>query len=220
MKLAIASILLTASLSAVSGNCDKFYPGGKEFIVPSTVELCNSFYVTRFDNTHNRNVMSIDLVKASRPRVQREDNFRADSRVTRPANPSDYTRSGYDKGHMVPAADANTPQDMSDTFLLTNMTPQVPSLNRGAWRELEESIRNNAWTTRRDTYVITGALYKSIITATIGKNKVPVPTGYYKIVYLPLGVKAYYADNTPTGTVKPVPVSEIENKSGLVFPKL
>ncbi|WP_131798045.1 DNA/RNA non-specific endonuclease, partial [Enterobacter roggenkampii] len=51
----------------------------------------------------------------------------------------DYAKSGYDMGHMTAAGDAGTAQEQLETFSLANMTPQLPDLNRKAWRLMEEA---------------------------------------------------------------------------------
>ena len=59
------------------------------------------------------------------------------------ATNADYARSGYDKGHMAPAADMKwSPQAMKESFYFSNMCPQHPQLNRRGWKNLEEKIRD------------------------------------------------------------------------------
>ena len=55
---------------------------------------------------------------------------------------ADYHGSGYDRGHLVPAADSHTQKQMNETFLLSNMSPQVASFNRGYWARLEKWVRS------------------------------------------------------------------------------
>lgn len=115
-------------------------------------------------------------------RARRTDNFRSDPAVrTGSASTSDYKGSGYDRGHLVPAGDMKLNQTaMSESFYLSNISPQHPSMNRGIWRRLEEKIRK--WVDADgDLYVITGPILKNPI-GTIGKNKVTVPGSFYKIV--------------------------------------
>ncbi|KAI9278980.1 hypothetical protein BDA99DRAFT_493674 [Phascolomyces articulosus] len=72
----------------------------------------------------------------------------------------DYTRSGYDRGHMAPAADAvSTQEAMDETFLLTNMSPQVGiGFNRHYWAYLETFVRDLT-NNHTDVYVYTGPLF-------------------------------------------------------------
>ena len=78
--------------------------------------------------------------------AKRTNNFRADPSIsTGSAHPSDYTRSGFDRGHLAPAADMSfSQQAMSDSFFMSNMSPQRPQFNRGIWGKLEKQIRRFA----------------------------------------------------------------------------
>ncbi len=114
--------------------------------------------------------------------VNRTDNFRVDTSIsTGSANLADYRGSGYDRGHLAPAGDMKWNYNaMSESFLMSNMSPQAPSFNRGIWRSLESSVR--VWATEKDSiYVITGPLLGSIDTL-IGLNEVGVPDSYFKVL--------------------------------------
>ena len=77
-------------------------------------------------------------------KASRKNDFRVDPKISRwSATPDDYKRSGYDRGHLCPAADMSfNAKAMSETFYMSNMSPQVPMFNRGIWKELEEHVRN------------------------------------------------------------------------------
>jgi endonuclease G len=94
---------------------------------------------------------------------------------------SDYYGSGYDRGHMCPAGDMNFNQTaMTECFYMTNIDPQKAGLNRGIWRELEETVRD--WAVENDSlYIVVGAIY-SQKPKKIGKNKVAVPSKLFKVV--------------------------------------
>jgi len=114
--------------------------------------------------------------------INRTDNFRTDTSIaTGSANLADYRGSGYDRGHLAPAGDMKwNSKAMSESFLMSNMSPQAPSFNRGIWRSLESSVR--VWATEKDSiYVITGPLLSSIDTL-IGINEVGVPDSYFKVL--------------------------------------
>jgi endonuclease G len=113
--------------------------------------------------------------------VARTNAFAADQSVSGGATPSDYAGTGYDKGHMSPDGDQSWGTQVEfESFLMTNMTPQAGSLNRGIWKLLETSVRGWAVQTNQSYTIFVGAFYGAG-DKTIG-NGVIVPHGYYKIV--------------------------------------
>lgn len=114
--------------------------------------------------------------------INRTDNFRVDTSIsTGSANLADYRGSGYDRGHLAPAGDMKwNAKAMSESFLMSNMSPQTPSFNRGIWRSLESKVR--VWAIEKDSiYVVSGPLLESIDTL-IGLNEVGVPDYYFKVL--------------------------------------
>lgn len=114
--------------------------------------------------------------------IERTDNFRPDTNIrTGSATLADYRGSGFDRGHLAPAGDMQwDPEAMSESFLLSNMSPQLPAFNRGIWRRLETEVRN--WALEKDSlYVITGPVL-SPIDSFIGESQVGVPHLYFKIL--------------------------------------
>lgn len=121
-------------------------------------------------------------------KIKRTDNFREDERIMNgSANDQDYKRSGYDRGHLMPAADNSWDLTaMKESFLYSNMSPQEPSFNRGIWKELEEQVRD--WACTFDSiYVVTGPIFTNNMKR-IGPNKVAVPPYYFKALL-------YYSSN-------------------------
>lgn len=116
--------------------------------------------------------------------AKRSDQFRADPEIlTGSATPEDYRKSGYDRGHLAPAADmAWSKKAMSESFYMSNMSPQVPAFNRGIWAKLEAQVCAFA-VAEKEIYVATGAILPNAPSITIGANRVTVPTHYYKIIY-------------------------------------
>ncbi|MEE3233376.1 MAG: DNA/RNA non-specific endonuclease, partial [Candidatus Latescibacterota bacterium] len=113
-------------------------------------------------------------------RVDRTDDFRSDPAVdTGSAALADYERSGFDRGHLAPAASmAWSMTIMSESFFLSNMSPQVPGFNRGIWRKLEEAVRKEAYQ-HEELVIITGPLLEPNL-PTIGSNRVSIPEAYFK----------------------------------------
>ena len=114
----------------------------------------------------------------------RTNRFRSDPEIpTGSATTADYRRSGYDRGHLAPAADmAFSVQTMADSFFMSNMSPQKPAFNRGIWKRLEEQVRQIA-IREKAIYVMTGPILPKKKTVTIGANQVTVPTHYYKVIF-------------------------------------
>jgi len=116
----------------------------------------------------------------------RTNTFRPDPDVhTESATPRDYSSSGYDKGHLCPAADmAFDATAMDESFFMSNMSPQVPAFNMGIWRELEELTRD--WARRfKRLYIVTGPILTQPGLGQIGFSKVTVPAAFYKVLLAP-----------------------------------
>lgn len=114
--------------------------------------------------------------------VERTDNFRPDTSIATGSSAlKDYRGSGFDRGHLAPAGDMKWDRNaMSESFLMSNMSPQAPSFNRGIWRRLEERVRS--WAIEKDSlFVITGPVLEPI-TSFIGENEVGVPGSYFKLL--------------------------------------
>jgi endonuclease G len=112
----------------------------------------------------------------------RSNNFEPDPLVKLgSAEAADYTHSGYDRGHLAPAADFSwSSTAMQESFYYSNMTPQDPSFNRGKWKELEEQVREWAAEYHYVT-VITGPIFNNV-KERIGPDHVVVPQQFYKVI--------------------------------------
>lgn len=93
---------------------------------------------------------------------------------------SDYTNSGYDRGHLVRSEErTKTIEDNKSTFILTNIIPQTPDLNRGVWLNLEYYCEDLCKKDNKLLYVIAGGINRT--KNTIG-NQIVVPDSCFKIV--------------------------------------
>ena len=210
----IVTYLCTHSKDCVA-DCNQFYPNNTKITVKNNVELCNSFYVISYDDVNKRNIFSSELLQPNGHDLKRHDSFHPDTRLKNPVKPQEYHDSGFDKGHMVPSDDSTSYDEMNDTFLMTNMTPQDPKLNRGSWKKLETQVRSMVQASGKPAIVVTGALYETY--SMLGR--IPVPTGYYKIVYISgAQPRAFIADNNDTSAPHPVQLSTIKAKTGITFP--
>ena len=159
-----------------------------EFFPTSTTGqiIKHTYYAMSYNEEHEQpEWVAYELTKESirKPNVPRSGNFRPDPKVRKAsASKTDYRGSGYDRGHLVPAGDmAFNEKAMSETFYLSNMSPQIRNFNSGVWRQLEESVRDWAWDNKH-IYVITGPVLSKGILDKIGPNKVSVPEEYYKVI--------------------------------------
>jgi len=149
--------------------------------------LCKAGYAANYNYETKVSKFVVEKIEGAKltRSAARKDDFREDQEVPAQyrSTLADYTGSGYDRGHMAPAADFMYDANMmSESFFLTNMMPQVPGNNRGIWKYLEEMTRYWAQT-HGTVYVITGVItsppYKAI------GNGVIVPSHIYKIVIDP-----------------------------------
>lgn len=161
------------------------------------------------------------------------DPFRPDERLPKswnPVLPSDYTGSGFDRGHLCPSADRGASiEGMSATFLMSNIIPQTPDLNRGPWERFEAYLRTLV---RRgfDVYIVAGGAGE---TGKL-KNKVSVPETNWKIaLVVPAGAPVSTANARTRVIAVEMPnvkgikntdwqffrttVRQIENKTGYNF---
>jgi endonuclease G len=124
----------------------------------------------------------------------RQNNFRPDPALPTDwyhVKPSDYTNSGYDRGHMTPSEDrGKTVADNSATFLMTNIIPQAPDLNRGPWAYLEDYCRDLVTKQGKELYVISGGYGTQ---GNLANGKVTIPAKTWKVIVVldsaGLGVK-------------------------------
>ncbi len=160
------------------------------------------------------------------PNVKRAKKFTEDYAVdTKSARHSDYTRSGYTRGHMAPAGDmAFSTKAMKQTFFMSNMTPQTRAFNGGVWRELEETVRDWAMD-NEELYIVSGPIFNNKPKNFIGKKtRVAVPDAFYKVILdnygkekKAIGFILPHAKSTETLDRYAVTIDEVEEVTGLDF---
>lgn len=100
------------------------------------------------------------------------------------AQHSDYSHSGYDRGHMCPAADFSADKAMMrQTFVMSNICPQVPSVNRGTWKTTENYCRNAALVFD-SVSVLAVPIFIDRDTTYIGQHRLAVPHAFFKAVWV------------------------------------
>mgnify|MGYP003336382902 FL=1 len=116
--------------------------------------------------------------------AERSSKFSIDPSISpQTAVTSDYTKTGYDRGHLAPAGDMKfSAQAMAESFYMSNVSPQLPGFNRGIWKKLEEQFRSWA-PTSHPIFVATGPVLTDPIHAQIGQTcLISVPQRFYKVV--------------------------------------
>ena len=152
-------------------------------------QIKNLGYTSSYNTSYGiPNWVAYELTRseAASHEAERTNKFQADPKVIgKSASNSDYKGSGYDKGHMAPAADMKWSKTvMEQSFYFTNICPQAPGLNRGAWKDLEEEIRE--WAIRDSALVIIcGPLFTKEPIKYIPETHVAIPDAYFKVVCSP-----------------------------------
>jgi endonuclease G len=115
--------------------------------------------------------------------VERKDNFRPDQAIPREERSelADYKGSGFDRGHLSPAGDNKWLFNaMSDSFLLSNISPQPPRFNQGIWSRLEGLVR--AWALKMGGLEVTTGPILRDVSGAIGPGRVSIPRAYFKVL--------------------------------------
>ncbi len=140
-------------------------------------------YVLSYNNTkHIPNWVSWKLTASDIGSVPRRNNFDMDNTLPTgwyQVKSSDYSGSGYDRGHLCPAADRSaTVEDNTATFILTNIIPQARDNNQGPWAELESYTRDQV-KQGKEAYIISGGYGQKGVLA---KGKVAIPANTWKVI--------------------------------------
>lgn len=141
--------------------------------------------------THQPNYVAWELLGSEAEGDEpRSNDFQADPDVNGSATPEDYRHTGYDRGHMAPAGDMKwDPEAMRESFLMTNMCPQAPELNRGAWKKLEEKCRARAMADSAIVIVCGPIFDRPEPSMRLGSTGVAVPDRFFKVVLMPYGAE-------------------------------
>jgi endonuclease G len=163
--------------------CKIHQPFGFSKSEKQTSEICRQAYYVAYDaNAKIPAFVSYNLTpEHALGCVERSNEFATDKSIENGATPEDYVGAGYDKGHMAPDGDLSWSQQVElESFLMTNMTPQLPGLNRGIWKLLETNVRGWAVQMKQPFTIMSGSIYNDK-DKKIGKGVV-VPNSFYKVV--------------------------------------
>lgn len=227
----LALAILAAHVSAAPTECPQHFAGGEapelasEKFKPRTVVLCfeghgsmhSGLTRTPFWSAYHLTAAGIEAGS----QISRDDSFHAEPRLPRAdrAELKDYSRSGFDKGHLYPNRSAGTRAEQYSSFSLSNIAPQVPKHNRGLWSAIEAATRKLA-TERGELYVITGVMFEGEELLTIGSG-VYVPTHFYKAIYDPAWQQgaAYLSPNAEDPGYEIISIADLEARAGFnLFP--
>ena len=114
--------------------------------------------------------------------TKRSGRFVKDKAIKNGVHSDEYKHSGYDRGHLAPAADmAFSEEAMKESFLMSNVAPQLPYFNRGIWNSLENQVRS--WVSSDGAiYVVTGGVWNDRSNR-LAEHSIPIPDYYYKVLF-------------------------------------
>lgn len=234
--LAVAAFAVLFNFAAVAQqapplpftSCLEQVPYGSPNVRQNTTTICRKAYLMNHDPVAKIPSWTAHTITPEKAMgcLPRNDAFAADQSIPKGqrAELVDYAKSGYDQGHMVSNADLSWDrQAANESFYLSNMSPQTPSLNRGPWKQLETVVR--AWSHEyRHSHTIYAGNIWSANSKTIGPNKVIVPDYLFKIIinnttkqsyaFMFPNVASLSSDIPPFQTT----VFEVERVTGLTFP--
>ncbi|VTP12682.1 Nuclease precursor [Phytobacter ursingii] len=215
-KYLIAALVAAFSFSsAAKSTCPGKFLNDNPPQVQYDQEICFTQFSVLYSDKLKDPVISAEHLTAAEVtaagQMKRKDSFHTEPLVPKQfeSTPKDYAKSGYDQGHMRPNGDAANAQEQFETFSMANMTPQLPDLNRKAWRLMEEAVRKQVLA-EGDAWIETGMVPG---TKTIG-NGVNVPSVIWKAVKAKSGEAVYVGDNT-TGTVTKLTTAQFASKYGI-----
>lgn len=213
--------------------CSQSFYGGAypEFtnkkLSKDTQALCFNGFAVMYSDVSRTPLWSAEYLTRQRleqaKKIDREDSFHEESRLPTSARArlSDYSGSGFDRGHLAPNGDMANRSQQYDSFSLANIAPQSPRNNRYIWRNIETATR---YLTQQygDTYTITGVAFTDKKVQRL-KGRVLVPSHFFKAVYIPAINKAgvYYAPNDESERIEIISVDELTARIGIdVLPVL
>src|SRR3954468_3928282 len=224
---------MTTVTLAASTECPQFFPHGNApdlvnpKLLPKTRTICYSaFAVLHSGMTRTALWAAEHLTRKgldAAVATERKDTFHEEPRLPTDerADLDDYTRSGFDRGHLAPAADMPDERAQHESFSLANMIPQDPQSNRGLWSGVESAVRALA---RRsgELYVVSGPVFQGATLKRL-RGRVLVPTHIFKAVYDPKRNKtaAYLVENADGDQWRNVSIAELQQITGIdPFPGL
>ncbi|MGO2339341.1 MAG: DNA/RNA non-specific endonuclease [Psychrobacter sp.] len=228
-----------AAVSIASAHADDFTQCSESFyggvypeftndkLSSKTQELCMDGFAVMYSGVSRTPLWSAEHLDRKRLQqageIDREDSFHEESKLpdSARASLSDYSGSGYDRGHLAPNADMANRSQQYDSFSLANIAPQSPRNNRYIWRNIESATR---YMTQQygEVYTVTGVAFTDKKTKQLA-DRVLVPSHFFKAVYIPATNQAgvYYAPNDESERIEIISVHDLASEIGIdVLPVL
>jgi endonuclease G len=232
----VVGVAISTDASAESTSCPEHFLGGQ---APDLVQanlakkaqpLCYREFGLLYSGLTRTPLWSADHLTADRV-AQAHRQHRKDAldtfheEVSLPpenrATLQDYVRSGYDRGHMSPNGDMDSPEAQGESFTLANMVPQNPQNNRGIWSDVEGATRAMA-RHYGEIFVVTMPVFAGAQTLWL-HNRVAIPSKIAKAVYIPAlnAASAYVTENGPSREWQAISIAQLRNLTGIdPFPAL
>jgi endonuclease G, mitochondrial len=229
ISLAIAGAIISIA-PAFANACTINYLNGVEpqtldSLSRATTEICYSKFALNYSAISRTSLWAAQKLTQTQVYAAMElirvDDFHVEPSIVNGPQLSDYTRSGYDRGHLAPNGDMPDQHSQNDSFSLANVIPQNPENNRKIWSKIEATVRRMA-VQYETIYVVTGVIYASDTLKSV-KGRVLVPTHIFKAVYIPSKdqAAAYLVENNQSQDYNVMSIDSLSALSGIdPFPTL
>lgn len=232
MAVGLFITIMSAQAEDLSRCSQNFYGGvNPEFInsklKKDTQSLCFNGFAVMYSDVSRTPLWSAEHLTRKRlqqaKQIDREDSFHEESRLPLSARAklSDYSGSGFDRGHLAPNGDMANRNQQYDSFSLANIAPQSPRNNRYIWRNIESATRYLAQQ-YGEAYTVTGVAFTNKKLQRL-KGRVLVPSHFFKAVYIPAinSAGVYYAPNDESERIEIISIDELTARIGIdVLPVL
>jgi endonuclease G, mitochondrial len=224
--------LLSAPVHAAGfERCPQHFPGPPPRVAAPSAqrELCFDGFAVLHSGQSKTPVYVVERLNSQRMAAasaqERTDAFYSEARLPQAerARLEDYRGSRFDRGHMAPAGDMASSQEMAQSFSLANVVPQDAINNRKPWAQIEKATRSYARRAPGDVFVFSGPIFDSPVER-IGTGRVWVPSRLFKVVYTPATGRAWaylQANTAQVQPLRPLPYGDFVASTGIdVLPGL
>lgn len=230
LSLLIASSVFASSAHADFSQCPSFFKDGAVPNHPlnspdlNVKQLCFDEFAVLYAGKIKAPLLVMEKLTKGKliaaKNIERTDEFYEEARLPSGSRSTldDFRGSGYDRGHLAPAADMSTVNGMAQSFSLANIVHQNSTHNRESWADVEKATRKFAMRARGDVYVVTGTMFgKNVIKA---GNNVWVPGYLFKAVFDVANNRSWvYLHKNQDGyqEMKPMSLAEFTSLTGVQF---